>query len=177
MMPAIDEFASSIKYNFQQLEALWEQAGGSPTAAPIAAAIALAESGGNPSAPGDGGTSIGLWQVHMPDHPQYSEAQLLDPLGNARAAVQISNGGTDWMPWTSYWSRDGGKTNAGAGNGSFLQYLGGSIQNAAGALLGGNTGSSSGSSSSTAQPVNFTPAVLTGVAIVAVLAAIVGILI
>lgn len=71
-----------------------------------AAAIALAESGGNPQAVGDLalGGSYGLWQVNHPAHPQYSTSELLIPEYNAQAALAISNRGTNWAPWSTYTS-------------------------------------------------------------------------
>jgi len=79
----------------------------------LAAAVAMAESGGNPNAeaiitnplPGNGPErSFGLWQINTLAHPTYSEASLLDPTYNALAAYTISNGGTNWRPWSTYTS-------------------------------------------------------------------------
>jgi len=39
-----------MSYSFSQLESLWTGAGGSTTLAPVMAAIAMAESGGNAAA-------------------------------------------------------------------------------------------------------------------------------
>jgi Lysozyme like domain len=74
----------------------------------IAAAVAMAESAGKPDAVGDVtlGRSIGLWQVNLPAHPEYSEAELYDPTVNARAAYAISRGGTWWHPWSTYTTSD-----------------------------------------------------------------------
>jgi hypothetical protein len=72
----------------------------------LAAAVALAESGGNALAVGDFGRSFGLWQVHTPAHPEYTSGGLMDPDYNARAAFAISKQGTDWTPWTMF--RNGG---------------------------------------------------------------------
>lgn len=67
-----------------------------------AIAIAYAESGGNPSAVGPVGEK-GLWQVYPRAHPDWdSGGNLFDPAYNARAAYAISNGGTNWHPWTTY---------------------------------------------------------------------------
>lgn len=77
----------------------------------VAAAVAYAESGGNTGAIGDGGHSFGLWQIHLPAHPQYKGTNLLDPLTNARAAILISKSGTDFKPWTTF------------RNGAYLKYL------------------------------------------------------
>lgn len=86
-----------------------------------AAAIAMAESGGNPTAknqkaPDD---SHGLWQVNYfgklmaertrkfgPPESQY------DPDTNARSAFRISGGGANFTPWTTYTS------------GAYKEYLG-----------------------------------------------------
>jgi LysM repeat protein len=81
------------------LEALWEQAGGSPAQAVTAASIAIAESSGAQYATGGAGER-GYWQIH-PDHGALS---TYDPYGNARAAVIVSANGTNWSPWTTYTS-------------------------------------------------------------------------
>lgn len=88
-------------YSYAQLEALWLAAGGSASSAPTAAAIATAESSGNPTA-ANPSSATGLWQVETSAHPQYTASQLLDPLENAKAAVAISNNGTNWSPWQTY---------------------------------------------------------------------------
>jgi LysM repeat protein len=81
------------------LEELWEQAGGSDGQAVMAASIAMAESGGQQYATGAAGER-GYWQIN-PDHGSLS---TYDPLGNAKAAVIISDDGTNWTPWTTYTS-------------------------------------------------------------------------
>jgi hypothetical protein len=68
----------------------------------LAAAIALAESGGVPGALGDGRTSVGLWQIHLPSWPQFDHEHMLNPEDNANAAFRISKRGTDWSPWSTY---------------------------------------------------------------------------
>jgi len=68
----------------------------------LAAAVAMAESGGFAGAIGDNGQSIGLWQIHMPSHPSYDKQKLFDPSYNASAAKDISQAGTTWQPWTTY---------------------------------------------------------------------------
>lgn len=88
---------------FDQLKTLWVQAGGNPAAAAVAAAVALAESGGRPDAfNGNGGKSQdrGLWQINSVHGAQ----STYDPMGNARAAVAISNNGTNWKPWCVAWT-------------------------------------------------------------------------
>jgi hypothetical protein len=69
-----------------------------------AAAIAMAESGGNPAARGDLnlGVSIGLWQVNLRWHPECRDMDLTDPDVNAQCALSISRGGTHWTAWSTY---------------------------------------------------------------------------
>ena len=81
------------------LEDLWEDAGGSHGEAFTAAEIAMAESGGNQFATGTVGER-GYWQIN-PDHGSLS---TYDPMGNAKAAVIISDDGTNWTAWTTYTS-------------------------------------------------------------------------
>ncbi len=80
------------------LEALWEDAGGSQAAAFMAAEIAMAESGGNQYAlsPTD---DYGYWQINALHGPALA---TFDAIGNAKAAIAISDDGTDWDPWTTY---------------------------------------------------------------------------
>jgi murein DD-endopeptidase MepM/ murein hydrolase activator NlpD len=93
-------------YNYLQLKALAQQAGLNDMQSSIAAAIALAESGGNPDANlhTSSENSVGLWQINLYAHPQYSYAQMQDPVQNAQAMVAVSNQGTNWIPWTTYTS-------------------------------------------------------------------------
>lgn len=93
--------------NYGQLKALWEKHATGPAAAPgvstVAAAIALAESGGKPVVNSIGATSY--WQIH-PGGSQY-----LAPDANAQAAVAKFNGaaaaGRDgFTPWTTYTGAD-----------------------------------------------------------------------
>jgi hypothetical protein len=82
------------------LEELWEEAGGSPAQAVMAASIAMAESSGEQYATGLVGER-GYWQINPNHGPVLS---TYDPLGNAQAAVIISADGTNWTPWTTYTS-------------------------------------------------------------------------
>jgi hypothetical protein len=91
--------ASHGHYSCSALESLWESAGGSSSTAFMAAEIATAESGGNPNAvsPTD---DFGLWQING----SHGSMATLDPVGNARAAISISNDGHSWGAWTTYTS-------------------------------------------------------------------------
>jgi hypothetical protein len=93
--------------SYAQLEGLWIKAGGPPAVAPVAAAIAEAESGGRPDAlnPTDNGgrqSSYGLWQIsngtHTPPSPNWA-----DPATNASLAVAKYKGaGNTFAPWGTY---------------------------------------------------------------------------
>jgi hypothetical protein len=98
-----------------QLRSLWVRARGPRNVANMAAAIALAESGGIPNRnnadrPGDGGHHIaaGLWQIlGLP-----FEGNVYDPLTNARMAVAKYRGaGNTFRPWVAYT------------NGNYRQYM------------------------------------------------------
>lgn len=81
-----------------QLEGLWV-AGGGPggNLAHIAAAIALAESGGNANARNPSGAS-GLWQIlGLP-----FRGNPFDPLTNARMAVYKYHAANGFSPWVTY---------------------------------------------------------------------------
>lgn len=97
-------------YTQEQLRELWVQAGGNPAYAQIASAIAMAESTGNAGATDDdsnGTQDRGLWQINS----SHGSLSTYVPLANARAAVQISDDGTNWLPWTTYQ------------NGAYLEYM------------------------------------------------------
>lgn len=66
-----------------------------------AVAVALAESSGRTSAVSPTGCCHGLWQINVEVHP-YTKTQMQDPAQNAAAAWKISNGGTNWKPWSAY---------------------------------------------------------------------------
>lgn len=72
-----------------------------------AVAIALAESGGNPGVVGDQnitpGGSVGLWQINLHYHPEYTAQELVDPQTNADAAFAIySAAGNSFTPWSTF---------------------------------------------------------------------------
>lgn len=101
--------------NLPQVYSAAVQAGFTGPALVTAIAIAAAESGFDPGATGDQtlanskwGNSIGLWQIRslQPSslylEPIRDPNKLYDPLYNAKAAYQISKGGTDFSPWTTF---------------------------------------------------------------------------
>jgi hypothetical protein len=83
------------------LEALWESAGGSSAAAFTAAEIAMAESSGRQYASlynTNGTTDRGYWQINS----VHGSLSTYGAYANARAAVLISNNGSNWTPWVTY---------------------------------------------------------------------------
>jgi LysM repeat protein len=86
-------------YSCSALEGLWEQAGGSPAHALLAAEIARAESSGNPNAISPT-ADFGLWQINESN----GSLATLNPYQNARSAIILSHNGTNWGPWTTYHS-------------------------------------------------------------------------
>jgi len=105
-------------YNHAQLEQLWTGNGGDLSTANVAAAVAMAESGGRAgvtSSNPDGGVNVGLWQLDTRGKGAgYTVAQLQNPQTNARLAIMGSSNGTDWSAWATY------------GSGAYRQYLGAS---------------------------------------------------
>ena len=96
-----------MNYSFTQLEQFAAQAGFPTALQPIMAAIALAESGGNPGAvnPNDNGgrqSSFGLWQISTGTHAAPSPAWS-NPLVNAQLAYQKyqTQGLSAWGTYTS----------------------------------------------------------------------------
>lgn len=72
-----------------------------------AVAIALAESGGNPSAVNTAGNQPpsrdrGLWQINSFWHPEVTDAQAFNPQECADAAYRISRNGTNFTPWSTF---------------------------------------------------------------------------
>jgi hypothetical protein len=86
-----------VAYSFTQLQGLWTQGGGPAEVAPLMAAIALAESGGDAGAENPSSGACGLWQIH-PAEPGCS-----DPQQNAQMAVRKyrSQGLGAWEAYTN----------------------------------------------------------------------------
>src|SRR5574340_783658 len=84
---------------------------GIPPGAPLytAVAIAMAESyDGDPRAVSkpnaDGSVDYGLWQINSQHADLMPGADRLDPQVSAQLMAQLSYGGTNWTPWTTYTS-------------------------------------------------------------------------
>lgn len=94
-----------------------QQAGITGTRLQVAVAIAMAESGGDTNALNASSIeySVGLWQINLKAHPQYSLSQMQDPYQNAQAMAAISSGGKNWNPWSTYT------------NGSYLNFMKGNV--------------------------------------------------
>lgn len=128
-----------MRYSFEQLKGYLRAAGFPESVINIMAAIGLSESGGDASSYRycDGGgwctvrqggrtrrerevrgqsaeTSAGIWQINLNAHPEYRNANLSDPLVNARAAYDIFfNKKQGFRAWGSYT------------DGNYKKYLGG----------------------------------------------------
>jgi hypothetical protein len=104
--PCTGAGGSGTKYTYPQLEGLWINAGGPTAVAYIAAAIALAESGGCTAAlnlTDNNGTqtSVGLWQTSNGTHSYPSTWSTA--AGNATEAVAKYKGaGNSFSPWGTY---------------------------------------------------------------------------
>lgn len=90
-------------YTYDQLEQLWTQAGGSPNVEQTMAAIAEAESSGDPNAVNyntNGSVDRGLWQVNSSND---NSSAMFQPLPNAQEAVAIerSQGLGAWVTFNS----------------------------------------------------------------------------
>lgn len=103
----LQELGDTINANpLQQLAA---NAGFTGDDVAIAAAVAMAESSGNPriynpeTAAGtpSGKGSYGLWQIYLNAHPQFSGWNLYDPQTNANAAFRVWQQ-EGWRAWTTY---------------------------------------------------------------------------
>jgi hypothetical protein len=77
----------------------------------IAGAIAKAESdlltsavnhNGPTQGCGAGSDDRGLWQINDCYHPQYPASCVFEAYCNGRAMFDISSGGTNWRPWSTY---------------------------------------------------------------------------
>lgn len=94
------------KYSFNDLVTLAQTAGFSADDSRVAAAVALAESSGNPASVGDldvtPGGSIGLWQINLAAHPEFDASQLTDPATNASAAFDVFQKAGGFTPWSTY---------------------------------------------------------------------------
>jgi CBS domain-containing protein len=102
-------------YKAGSLKHLIFEAGFRGNALEIAYAVALAESSGKASAHNDneatGDDSYGLFQINMlgamgPERRKLYDLKknddLFHPPTNARVAFEISEGGTNWEPWSTY---------------------------------------------------------------------------
>jgi hypothetical protein len=122
----------------KQIEALWVQAGGPKDAAPLMAAIAIAESGGNTDAlnnnPATKDYSVGLWQINYynglysdrtarygPPQALYGDTTVA-AMANARAAVNLYDGGKGIGNWQGDPAYAAYQANGDAGLKPFLGY-------------------------------------------------------
>jgi Lysozyme like domain len=91
-----------VKLSFSQIQMYAAAAGFSGADLATAAAVAIAESSGDPNVDNPEG-SYGLWQIYLPLHPEFTGWDLHDPQTNANAAFQVySAAGGTFKPWTTF---------------------------------------------------------------------------
>ncbi len=106
MAQPVGSGAGGHPLSYAQLEGVWINAGGPANLAPLAAAIAEAESGGRPGAvnPNDNNgtqTSWGIWQISNGTHSSVSPRWNV-PLVNGRLAVAKWKAAGGFSPWGTY---------------------------------------------------------------------------
>jgi hypothetical protein len=116
-----------VAVDFAGLESLWVKAGGDASDARTAAAVATAESSGNPgdvNSSDPSGGSFGLWQLNGVHKSDMEAAGLpkwqTDPLQNAEGAVMV------WKGQKKQWFTSGGwyaEGPNGAGHANYLKAL------------------------------------------------------
>jgi hypothetical protein len=96
---------ANSQYTLEQLYNLAVEAGWPEQVAPWAAATAMVESSGDPTA-ASGTGPVGLWQINRGNaqHLGYSLDDRLDPLKNAQMALQLwkNRGGENVPPETAF---------------------------------------------------------------------------
>lgn len=116
--PAAGPASEGSPVGVEQIVQVAYDAGFRGEALVTAVAVALAESGGNPSINAAGEEdSRGLWQINVDPNEDWGRdraakyGDLYNPATNAQAAWDISGGGANWGPWTMY------------RNGTYRQYV------------------------------------------------------
>jgi hypothetical protein len=96
---------SGRRYSQAEVKGLLAQAGWPANLIDTMSAIVMAESNGYSCAHNTSGeNSVGLGQVNLHAHGQYTQAQMCDPIQNLRACYQIYRGrnGGSFRPWGAY---------------------------------------------------------------------------
>lgn len=106
----LSEGTQKQKLGFADLMILAQNAGFTGPVAAIAAAVAMAESSGNPMAYNpetaagapQGKGSYGLWQIYLHAHPEFEGQNLYDPQTNANAAFKVYDDAGSFKPWSTF---------------------------------------------------------------------------
>lgn len=106
----LSEGTQKTKLAFADLMILAQNAGFTGPVAAIAAAVAMAESGGDPMAYNpeiaagapQGKGSYGLWQIYLHVHPEFEGQNLYDPQTNANAAFSVYDKVGSFKPWSTF---------------------------------------------------------------------------
>lgn len=87
-----------------EMESLALEAGLSGADVPIAGAVGMAESHGNPTVHNPILPDVvGVWQINTRAHPEFSVQAMTDPAQNAAAMVKIKRA-SGWQAWSTYTS-------------------------------------------------------------------------
>lgn len=92
-------------YTCQEIATIWVDNGGSRSAVIDAVAVSSAESGRNNTAISSSG-DYGLWQINAIHFGTVgiNANNWIDPNVNARAAIAISQNGSNWAAWCTCWT-------------------------------------------------------------------------
>lgn len=98
---------TSRKLSRAEIANAMRKAGWPESAIPVGVAVALAESGGNPSAVNhsnrNGSKDYGLFQINSVHKELLAKHNWSDPVDNARMALSVYKGaGNKWTPWSVY---------------------------------------------------------------------------
>ncbi len=99
------EYDGVNRFSVEQLVWLAEDHGLQGERAAEAAAIAFAESSGDPKIY-NGLCCWGLWQINATVHKRFTTDELQIPSNNAKEMMRISSNGTNWNPWSVYTGSD-----------------------------------------------------------------------
>lgn len=98
--------ATATKLSASDIANAMRKAGWPETAIPVGVAVALAESGGNPTAVNrnnNGSTDYGLFQINTVHGSLLQQGDWSNPVDNSRMALTVwKNAGSKWTPWVAY---------------------------------------------------------------------------
>jgi len=99
--------STTARLSSAQIASAMRSAGWPENAIPMGVAIALAESGGNPSAVNNsnrnGSRDYGLFQINSVHKSLLKQGNWANPVDNARMALKVyRDAGNSWKPWATF---------------------------------------------------------------------------